>query len=358
MPLESAFDNDSYASSSQYEERSYPKLNKLPISWRFTEENRTRFINMQIGMAEIDLGFRPTPREREALSYYNGYLYTREAYGAVYGWACGVALGSLVAYANRKNTPWRLISKIGNKFGISRKAQDIASQAGYIVLCSQILKGYCMTYAGLTAYKQNLNEQKQDPIMQRYLEMRKKYFENPQKPPLTKKILAMKEWEKLGRESQNGSDEYHDEQSLGGLEVYGEKEKQDPLDAAPRTLPQPLASTPVQDDDDPFGPNDSESTSENQQSKGSAWDRLRRGEAPTVRTSNDSVNAPSRNSSWSIRRQISGRDEQSKQDSFSFSNSESERQQAKEEAQRDFDEQIERERQGRHGDGFSNENPR
>ncbi|KAI5805063.1 hypothetical protein EDC01DRAFT_641860 [Geopyxis carbonaria] len=356
MPLESAYNNDAYASSSQYEERSYPKLNQLPMSRRFTEENRTRFINMQIGMAEADFGFRPTSKEREALSYYNGYLYTQEAYGAVYGWTLGLALGSVVAYVNRKKTPWRLISKIGNKVGMSRKFQDITSQVGYVVLFSQAFKAYFMTYGGLTAFKRTMIEQKEDPTMQRYLEMRKHYIENPHKPPLATKLQSYKDWERLGRESQNESNEYYDEQSLGGLDVYDEKERRNSLDAAPSTLPQPSISTSVHNDDDPFGPNDSKSAQEDQQSKGSAWDRLRRGEAPAIRTNNDTTKATPRNSS--TRRPMNGRDEQSKQDSFSFSNSESERKQAKEEAQREFDEQIERERQGRHGDDFTNENSR
>ncbi|KAF2842158.1 hypothetical protein M501DRAFT_389626 [Patellaria atrata CBS 101060] len=100
---------------------------------------------------------------------------------------------------------------------------------------------------------------------------------------------------------------------------------------------------------------------ESTSSGGSAWDRIRRGEAPSSAIPrNEAPNPPSpspqNRGSWAQRRAGSETTEGATSgDSFAFSTSEEDRQLAKAEAQREFDARVERERMGR---DFSGEDGR
>jgi hypothetical protein len=77
--------------------------------------------------------------------------------------------------------------------------------------------------------------------------------------------------------------------------------------------------------------------------QGSAWERLRRGEKPVQRNGPASQQRPSQDT-WS--RQQNERQGSTAGDSFAFSKTEEERNYAKEEAQKEFDARVERERRG------------
>lgn len=86
-----------------------------------------------------------------------------------------------------------------------------------------------------------------------------------------------------------------------------------------------------------------------QTSQGSAWDRVRRGEKPTPIPSKSSGIPQPNQSPWS--RQQNGTQKEQKDgstlgDSFAFSKSEEERAYAKDEAQKEFDARVDRERSG------------
>ncbi|KAH3918163.1 hypothetical protein HBI56_144400 [Parastagonospora nodorum] len=115
---------------------------------------------------------------------------------------------------------------------------------------------------------------------------------------------------------------------------------------APPTRAPPASSSPFDDDASPTGgmfQDEVNNGSAQQQSRPgeSTWDRLRRGAAP----------APGQRPVQQPRRQEPERREQREGstlgDSFTFVEGEEERKQSRERAQREFDERLERERQGR-----------
>lgn len=103
------------------------------------------------------------------------------------------------------------------------------------------------------------------------------------------------------------------------------------------------------DDASPTAGNDPDmNTPSPYQSSGSAWDRVRRGmpAPPNRQNRNDVANVPEGRPRISRSSPESQNDPyQSKADSFSFSSSEQERQLAKEQAQKEFDDMLDRERQ-------------
>ena len=119
---------------------------------------------------------------------------------------------------------------------------------------------------------------------------------------------------------------------------------------------QPVKSVPQYDDSSPTG--GSGVQEDIAQDQGSAWDRIRRGASTGVtKTPTDSWpasdNSPQTESAWS-KRQNSAKQEGGldSEDGYSFSTSEAERHLAKQEAQKEFDAKVERERRG--GDFSSN----
>lgn len=85
--------------------------------------------------------------------------------------------------------------------------------------------------------------------------------------------------------------------------------------------------------------NSSNTSGPAEQQGGSAWERLRRGGAPSAPTQRP---PPPRRSPYVAQREAS-----TVGDSFTFAGSDEERQRAQEQAQREFDERLERERQGK-----------
>lgn len=88
-----------------------------------------------------------------------------------------------------------------------------------------------------------------------------------------------------------------------------------------------------------------------EQLQGSAWDRLRRGEKPTPRIPlpSNKRNAPPSQSVWPKQQNQTQQDPSERStsgDSFTFSKTEEERALAQDEAQREFDARVERERRG------------
>ncbi len=83
--------------------------------------------------------------------------------------------------------------------------------------------------------------------------------------------------------------------------------------------------------------------------QGSAWDRLRRGEKPAPVPQKSGGKHPTKQSAWSRQQDETQREQKEGStmgDSFAFSKSEEERNYAKEEAQKEFDARVERERRG------------
>jgi hypothetical protein len=100
---------------------------------------------------------------------------------------------------------------------------------------------------------------------------------------------------------------------------------------------------------DDASPTGGQGMTESTAPQGSAWDRLRRGEKPAPVPQKSGGKQPTKQSAWSRQQDETQREQKEGStmgDSFAFSKSEEERNYAKEEAQKEFDARVERERRG------------
>lgn len=242
---------------------------------------------------------------------------------------------------------------------------------------------YGLTTAGLQALNRMRAEQRADPGIVRIVKARAERIgalerETRHKtmgyPPVRRAVVG-------------GADD--DEQSLGGMEMADQTRREGEATAREqsRAFPFGRPSEKVVEveqrreesggGDDPFGFGAEEKGSSVQKApqRGwrnthsntteSTWERLRRGQAPVASSQSRSDNpdadtaatetAP-RTSPWPTRAPMKGFDSRSpepKTDSFSFSNTVEERELAKAQAQKEFDESVEKERRSGGGDGYS-----
>ncbi|CCX07283.1 hypothetical protein FPQ18DRAFT_352375 [Pyronema domesticum] len=368
-------------------ERTYPPPPPIPsfilTSGSFNEANRSRFINLTLAMAARDFNFHPTPVEYEGLSYYQSVFYSAEALGAMSGTLAGGLIGCVIAY--RQKNPGFLFRQLP----LSPQYRLWGSKLVNVIFITGLGRVWGMTSYGVKAWNEISRKQKEDPNMQRYLKMKNAWLE--QRKRNAEKgvpVKAQVNWEEVKKMAETpvevqtaererlqgtygaqafGGQTDQDEQGLGGpffeekkwdggveeqqqltraqkWEQAARNREQRTKEEAARAL---AKATGKDEDEDPFfGGSEQEErepvkTEEpksgwrNTQSirGGSAWDRLRRG----VRQEGEM---------------------ETKGDSFAFSNSDREREIAKEEAQREFDLQVERERLGEGQDGFVGEGRR
>lgn len=340
---------DAYGSGQRY-----PSLPPIPsflgFSLGFSEEGRRAFTDFHLISAQ-QYGFVPNPVEKEALTYYNGTFYGAEALGARNGVLGGGAIGLLVALRSKR--PWRIFRSIGNRIGMSPRYQHAFSRGVTLWMFSQIGKFYGATSAGVAAFGQISAQQKNDPNMQRYLAMRKKWVEShgplgiSEYGELKKRYEQAKDMGALPSQSGGGQSSQDDEQSLGGLDFYDTPETQQrdtrgtvPATAGvhrqPRPYERPITNTRPSEEEDPFqfsSPSDDDASPRSKPGE-SVWERIRRGERPAVSVSTRE-----------------GKEEEPERQEFL--SPEQERQYAKEQAQKEFEEALERERKAAGGlDGF------
>jgi len=344
-------------------------------SGSFTQEAKKRFTERQLAVAEREFGFHPTPLEREGLAYYNAVFYAAESKGALYGTLAGCAVGFLMT--RRQRNIGFLFRGIGNRLGAPHRWQLLASRTANFAFVVAVARLWGITSYGVRAYNQTSRMQREDPNMMRYLEARDRRLVRRREEGRAGIASA------VGREARTEQAEGGgDPQSLGGPDFYEDRRPADGNvaeddgerrrvimeatanlrrtreTAAAAEKARQEASERNDNDDDPFF-GDSEPaqpeatpivrTTENTPS-GSAWDRLRRGQQGDAAADRDGSTA----SAWTRRPATKGFEQsEAKEDSFSFSTGDRER--AKEEAQRMFDERVERERRGEGKDGFAKE---
>jgi len=121
-----------------------------------------------------------------------------------------------------------------------------------------------------------------------------------------------------------------------------------PARPAPAQIRSREAEDPPFDAWDDSSPTGGQGMAQSTAPQGSAWDRLRRGEKPTPIPQKSGGKPPPSQSQWSRRQSETQREqtEGSTTGSFAFSKTEEERNYAKEEAQKEFDARVERERRG------------
>jgi hypothetical protein len=394
MVLDSALENDPFPSSSEdaySSPRHYPPPPPVPsfLGFRtgmYSDAAKDRYINLQFNIIAREFDFHPTPLEREGLAYYNAIFYVSEAKGSLYGTVIGGALAALMVSRQKKaGFPFRTL---GNRLGLHPKNQLLMSRATNLVFIATVGRLYGITSAGVSSFNQVRQMQKEDPNMQRYIAMRTSWFERRRHDPNPRPVVRGREdLKRMTEGSDEQSREGSDPQSLGGLDFYDEKSREDEAGrlgaSVERGAPQQQQSreyqrgyqqsrveTAVEKDEDPFF-GQAEATPQpqpqptgwtNTQANGSAWERLRQREKPAGYSSMpDEENydkTSSSGNSWPRRPPMKGFEtsqEIPRRDTFSFSNAERERVLAKEDAQKEFDERVQRERRGEGTDGFASD---
>ncbi|KAI5849101.1 hypothetical protein BZA05DRAFT_402214 [Tricharina praecox] len=351
-------------------------------SGTFSDAAKERFIQLQLAVAEREFGFRPSAVEHEGLAYYNAVFYAAESKGSLYGTLAGGAIGALMT--RRQRNVGFLFRGIGNRLGVQPKWQLLASRLTNFAFITAVGRLWGITSYGVQAFNQTAKMQREDPNMKRYLEARDRWLAQRQKEGragVTRAVMQVGQEAQRARERQQQDE--GDPQSLGGVDFYEDRK---PADGSASGVVEDSGETrrismeakvgarrkreadaenvrqranERHTDDDPFF-GDSEQTQSddsrvvrarqnNNSQGGSAWDRLRRGEQGDAANRDDSTA-----SAWPRRSAMKGFEQsEAKEDSFSFSTGDRER--AKEEAQRLFDERVEKERRGEGRDGFAKE---
>jgi len=382
-------DSDAYDQSSTGNYPSPPGLAPFSGLLGYSEANRDRFIRGSLMKTTALLGLKLTPTEREGLAYYNSRFYSYESYGDT----LGISAGVLIAFLLRNRKPGVISTTMVSVFTRPGAQRDNAakwlSRGLKLSVWGCVGRMYGLTSAGFQALQKNRVEKRGDPNLRRIIAATDK-----KKEALLHEIQAkMPEVrQRMGGLGDPGAQD--DEQSLGGAETSDGAESG--LDASEKErFPHGRPSEQVANlearkrgggnpGDDPFGVDDASPTggegatgqgqgrwtNTHSDTSESAWERIRKGQSPTAHPpadgSEDGVNAVGPNEpkvgGWPNRASINrhGQDgnKEPGTDSFTFSKSEEERQLARQEAQKEFDAKVEKERAGEPGDGYVEDDSR
>lgn len=319
-------------------ENPYPKYTSLaPLSrlLGYSEHNRQRYIELQARNTARLLKLDLTPLERAGLAYYDSIFYTYESYGDLLGTTAGLAIG--YALRNRRAGPIaRGISRFIGQGASPHTANYVAAGLRLLVFASAG-RLYGLTSAGLQGLNRMRAEQSRDPVMSRVLAARA-----VRTGTMEKEAKIARRRPAVGAGAGGGGDD-DDAQSLGGMEMADQVRLGDEAAARERSAAFPFgkpsdlvgekkrSETPGED---PFTvvPAADEKAPEkawrntHSNTAESSWERLRRGK--TAVASGDGPRA------------------EPKTDGFGWDLE-------KTQAQKEFDESVERERRNGAGDGYS-----
>lgn len=392
MVLESSA-SDAAQQNDDDDARNYPPPAAVPIMPGFSEAGKQFFIDSHLSFAKRKFGFEPTPLEHKALAHQYGGLYVAEARGARDGLLAGMAVAYLLTRGRRR--PGFIFRALGRMMPLSpadspqaRQLQQfllVTSQATNFAIISMLGSMCGMTTYGTKGISHLARTQYTDPTVRRYVELRNRWADTRE----NKNRVGPSPPRHLPSHPGGGNGEA-DEQSLGGLDYYGDNGPP-AVDAttSPTITSTTAAAAATAAEDLFFGDDQAEERAQapaeaagpvrswrdrlpsragRAEGGGSAWDRIRRGEQsashPDRRDDGDRSGPPSPPSSWPRRPAMKGFETQQQEeqpsptpkgDSFTFSRSDRDRLLAKEDAQREFDERVERERRGEGLDGFVNE---
>ncbi|KAG0642142.1 hypothetical protein HOY80DRAFT_669935 [Tuber brumale] len=374
-------DPDAYDPSSAGNYPSPPGLAPFSGLLGYSKANRDSFIRASLMQTTALLGLKLTPVEREGLTYYNSRFYSYESYGDV----LGVSAGVLIAFLLRNRKPGVISTTMVSLFTKPGTQRDNAarwlSRGLKLSVWGSVGRMYGLTSAGFQAVQKNRAEKRLDPNLRRVVAMTDK-----KKEALMHEIQVnapgLRRME--GLENPKAQD---DGQSLGGMEISDGTEGR--LDAGEETFPHGRPSEQVAElearkrsdehpGDDPFDVDDASPmggervmgrgrggwTNTHSNTSESAWERIRKGQPPTTRPPTDrgedegdtTGTSEPKAGGWPSRAPMKGYGQGPNRepgtDSFTFSKSEEERQLAKQEAQKEFDAKVEKERSGGMGDGY------
>lgn len=378
----------------------YPQFTPLaPLSGilGYTENDRQRYMRVQsqntMRLLKMDLA----PLERAGLAYYDSIFYTYESYGDLFGTSTGVAIG--YALRNRRAGPIaRGFARVLGQGANPRTAKYVAVALRLLVF-GTAGRLYGLTSAGLQALSRMRGEQSRDPNMARIVAAR------AARSGVLEREAKMRRRTPLAGGGDGNDNDEDDAQSLGGMEIADQVRLGDEAVAREQSAAFPFgrpsdklvememekrrgeqlssqaaAAAAAAVVGDPFdvgaetevgavggapaglgaggGPvprgvwrNTHSNTAE------SSWERLRRGQGPAARpeqTRGDGEGgeeAVVRTSPWPARapmKGFGGASPEPKTDGFG-----GEKDLEKMQAQNEFDESVERERESSAGDGYS-----
>ncbi|KAG0135214.1 hypothetical protein HOY82DRAFT_158561 [Tuber indicum] len=374
-------DPDAYDLSSTGNYPSPPGLAPLSGLLGYSEANRDFFVRTSLTQTTALLGLKLTPAEREGLTYYNRRFYSYESYGDV----LGISAGILISFLLRNRKPGIISTTMVSVFTKPGARRDNAakwlSRGLKLSVWGCVGRLYGLTSAGFQALQKNKAEKRLDPNLRRVVAAA-----NKKKEALVHEIQAngpgLRRME--GLENPGAQD---DGQSLGGMEISdGTEGRLDASEVFPHGRPsEQVAELEARKrsggnpGNDPFGVDDASPTSgdgvmgqgqggwtnTHSNTSESAWERIRKGQSPTTRPPTDrgegdgntTYTSEPKVGGWPSRPSMKGYGQGANRepgtDSFMFSKSEEERQLAKQEAQKEFDAKVEKERSGGSGDGYT-----
>lgn len=381
----------------------YPQFTPLaPLSWvlGYSESDRQRYLRIQSQNTARLLKLDLAPLEQSGLAYYDSIFYTYESYGDLLGTSTGVAIG--YALRNRPAGPIaRGLARIIGQ-GANPRAAKYVAVGLRIAVFGSAGRLYGLTSAGLQALARMRREQSRDPGMARVVAARAARNVLMEREAKVKR--RMQSSLAVSSDGDYDDDDDGDTQSLGGMEIADRVRLVDEATAREQSATFPFgrpsekvvememekrrggvasssSSSSSETAGDPFevetGPagtaddgtpqrvwrNTHSNTAE------SSWERLRRGQSPAAaatrpeHTGDDGDGdggsggdaAVTGTSPWPARapmKGFGGRSQEPKMDSFSF-NAGGEKDLEKMQAQKEFDESVERERRSGAGDGYT-----
>lgn len=387
-----ADDIDQYADSQKPGEISYnidttgfPK--PIPVIGRllgYDNQFFTKHLFQKIAHTNPLIGRQLTQEEANAMGYYLAKQISIYSYGGPAGFAAG-----LWAAYNSRNTfrfafyqpnlerfqpdvfPPRLGWLRGNK---ARLCWHAARASSYVLMGMLFSRFIFASYAGTVSAVGELSDPRLKGItaaLQAKAQQRRGSLQPMQQGPAAEKQFPNHERQAATYE---GSDSQDDASPTGGM--FGEENTtgspgnpegnmarstqnggQWPTSVAPSPAPRQAPNEAEENFNTPFDAWDDASptggqgmtNSAAQTPQGSAWDRLRRGEKPTPIPPKSGPKPPQSQDPWARQQNETQKEQRQGStvgDSFAFSKSEEERAYAKEEAQKDFDARVERERAG------------
>ncbi|KAH8154759.1 uncharacterized protein LAJ45_01290 [Morchella importuna] len=351
-----------------------PPLAPLSFLLGYTPADRTRYTTLQATATSRLLSLPLTPTELAGLAYYDGIFYAYQSYGDV----IGTSLGALLGFALRSRKPGRIPTAIARIFNVNPRYVAVTLRVGVFGSLGML---YGMTTASVQALNRMRKEQKDDPEMGRVVAARARKLSALEREVRARAFGAQEAGAQRGGEGERE----RDEQSLGGMEVaeYKRRSDEDVVNAERTAFPfgrpsEAVAAARVESQgerqgergDDPFLLADEKEGAAEAPVRGgwrnahsstgeSTWERLRKGQRPQPQQQQQvEETQPQQTSPWPQRAPMKGfgapaAGSEPKTDSFSFSSTAEDRELAKAQAQKEFDESVERERRSGGGDGYS-----
>lgn len=373
----------------------YPQFTPLaPLSWLlgYSESDRQRYIRIQSQNTARLLKLDLTPLELAGLAYYDSIFYTYESYGDLAGTLTGVAIG--YALRGRQAGPIaRGLARIVGQ-GANPRAAKYVAVGLRIAVFGSAGRLYGLTSAGLQALSRMRGEQGRDPGMARIVAAR------AARNVLMEREAKVKRRGVSSSSAVGSGDDDDDTQSLGGMEIADRVRLVDEAAAREQSAAFPFGrpSEKVMEMEKRRGvvpsspPPSSETVGDPFEGEGeaaealpandgtpqrvwrnthsntaeSSWERLRRGQGPAIpapaaarpeheQTGGNGGGSVTGTSPWPARapmKGFGGSSQEPKMDSFSFGTG-GEKDLEKMQAQKEFDESVERERRSGAGDGYS-----